>query len=1231
MTPAFDANTLEYSVLAEQMPIFSFAKQRSVDDKDLGQVAELKYNATGATITVTAVDGTTQRVYTINRTMEEVITSGKVDEFSIGTNVYTKLGKETYECTDKKPEEAIFVKRQYDSDSIVFVQSQTKMEWQVYGTENHTYVYNYPTTKSNNARLSDILVGGKSLEGFDPEYNEYTVTTDRTVLVQMIAAEAEQSISITQSQIAGGVEYQAIVTAADGSTKKTYTVKVVRPQSNDATLAGLFLDGVLVNGFRADSMNYVVTIPAPAIKIAQPKMPSVTYLAGHEGQTIEVEPGLLGETTTIEVNSEDRNDKNYYYLKVEAEPSHCVDLTGITVNGEVIEHFESGRHFYSVSLKTREVVIDYAADDRFLTVTQKGEEVRPDQYYIYTLHVMAEDNVTTSDYQIEIFVENQSSDNKLKNITLDGKDFVDFERALNPTLTYDEGNNNYTIILPAGTTTLPEVSAQLKMNGQSVLIEQQTNSVLLHVTAVDGTPNTYTLHFVVPLSKNADLSMIFLDGDPLEGFTPDYYFYQVTLPEGVHSLPDVAAQKGESSQTILPIEMDYNKLQATIKVQAEDTTTRLSTYVVVFHYSQSNADTLMMIYADGVGLENFTPHTFYYNDSLAVGTQVFPDLSWEEKDQWQTITMDTVLANENSMIRQIHVTAESGKKSTYTVSYTIRKSAIDTLQMIYIDQRALPGFNAEQTEYSYTLSAAQASGLSGLTPEVEYIAGDEYQTVSVTQATDSLSGKSLGYKSVITVTAATGATRTYTIHYPVELSTNATLNMIMIGGKPISNYDAERFNYKVEIDMEASVPVVSVVKKEDAQTYEIRVLEDTVLVEVFAENVEYTQTYTLVFDRQKSSITTLRDIIITDDSGATLPTSIFAFRSKDYEYTINIPYNAEDAEPIPAIETILEDPQQSVERIETELPNGDVQVSLFVTAPNGEDQAEYSLTFHFVKNNDATLKAIYLNEVLLPGFDSKVTEYDYVWPYGSTSDDFFDADAITYLLSDELAVSKVWVDESGVIFIQVIAQDGETELNYIIRQIIGKDNDCSLISIFLGEDSLRGFDPEETFYTYYLMEGINPPAVDAIPHSENAEVSIREVAAGDTCTIICTAADGTERRYYIYFAVSTLNDALLPTENDVLLKRIPGTFQLLAATIRKDVSIVLYDQNGHMLYNATVPVSDPNDVEVISDADNKDRLNKVIDERSGLIIDILPNQIYFYSFYSQGKKKIKSGKFIAVP
>ena len=62
------------------------------------------------------------------------------------------------------------------------------------------------------------------------------------------------------------------------------------------------------------------------------------------------------------------------------------------------------------------------------------------------------------------------------------------------------------------------------------------------VTAPDGqTKRTYYLDFQTPKSKNANLSMIYLDGDSINNikyttdpFKPDYYFYTVTLREGVH-------------------------------------------------------------------------------------------------------------------------------------------------------------------------------------------------------------------------------------------------------------------------------------------------------------------------------------------------------------------------------------------------------------------------------------------------------------------------------------------------------------------------------------------------------------------------------------------------------------------------------------------------------------------------------------------------------------------------
>ena len=82
------------------------------------------------------------------------------------------------------------------------------------------------------------------------------------------------------------------------------------------------------------------------------------------------------------------------------------------------------------------------------------------------------------------------------------------------------------------------------------------------------------------------------------------------------------------------------------------------------------------------------------------------------------------------------------------------------------------------------------------------------------------------------------------------------------------------------------------------------------------------------------------------------------------------------------------------------------------------------------------------------------------------------------------------------------------------------------------------------------------------------------------------------------------------------------------------MTFVLYDQYGHLLYYSVVPDADPNDVIVGKTMDQAgkeiDVLLNVTDPNSGLIIDIIPNQIYFYSFVEAGAKIIKSGKLIAV-
>lgn len=1224
----YDKDVHSYDITATNWPLISYEKN---SDK---QVVEL----INGVITVTAENGATG-TYTINRLDPTETTNAVISEFEKGTNVISDFGGNNTERNEDKPDEVIKFKRAYAADSVVFVQTPDSMEWLVYGSVNNRYIWRYPTELSNNAYLANITQDGVDLADFVKTNFEYDITSDSTTVLASFVADEGQTLVTSIREVEGGVEYTAEVTAENGFDKNTYKITVKRPMSNIATLDSILLDDVMVEGFAPTTMVYDVTLPVPAVKTAEPKMPNITYAVGHPGQKVTVEQlgTLNGDQTILAVESEDGSITRYY-LTIASQKSSCADLTGITVNGKPVDHFETGRHFYSTSLNTEDIVIDYTADDRFLRVEHIVDTVIPHHELKYTLHVVAEDG-STSDYMIEIYIENQSNDAKLANITLDGKNFEDFERALNEDLAFDPANNNYIINLPSGTTIVPEVSAQLKIDGQTVEIIHKVNpetnftdSILLEVTAVDGVEkNTYTLKFLVPLSQNADLSMIFLDGDSLKNFDPTYYFYQVELPVGVHTMPEVAVQKGEAGQTIKDIVIDQDKLQATIKVLAEDKTVRENTYVVVFHLTQSEEDKLDMIYEDGQPLSGFDENTMYYTLSLPVGTSNFPDLGWLEKDDYQTITMDTVEATLNTLIRQIIVTSESGKKNTYTVSYTIEKSDVDTLQMLFIDHKPLANFEGKTVVYLDTLSAAYAAELAGQLPIVEYTVGDEYQTVLVSQVPeDELSGKSLGYKSIITVTAATGKTRIYTIHYPVELSNDATLNMINVSAKPLANYDSERFNYRLEIAKEASVPVVTVIKKEEAQTYEIRALGDTVQIVVWAESKKDSAIYTLTFERLKSANTMLRDIILTDiNTGERLPSSEFPYRPEVYSYIVNVPYDSkkELISLIPSIEPEFYEEEQTADTMVHYLPDGDIQIDITVTAANEEDQAIYSIIFHFVKPADATLASLTIKGEELIDFHPTKTEYVYAHPYGTDPADYFTIDEVKYVLSDSLAVDTMYMDESGVINIVVVAQDGRTSITYLISQITAEDGDNALAWITIDGDTIPGFDPEVLFYTYYVFES-DMPSLNAEPRSENADVDKGRVTAGDTTTIICTAADGSERYYYVYFAITTVNPGDEATSGDVLIKRVPGAMQLAAYTVRQGVSIALYDQYGHLLYNERVPVANPNDTEIVEDSDKKEFLNDVDGFNSGLIIDVLPGQPYFYCFYYNGKMKLASGKIM---
>ena len=1224
---SFQPDQTEYNITVSRMPLITFEKQNDQQTVVL----------TDGVLTVTAESGKTG-TYTIHRLDPVITPNGTISAFEINDNVLTDFGGDEREKTAVKPTSYIAFTRAQATDSVLFVQAPDKMTWFV-PTTGIVYSWIYPTTQSSNANLAAIIIDGADYDEFMPSELEYELTSDTTMVIVAVAAEEEQQLTTIASAVEGGVVYTTDVKAEDGTTK-TYKLTVSRPKGTSAALAGILLDGVMLDGFHPDTLNYVVTLPAQqGAKTAQPKMPSVTYLAGQKGQKVTIEPAALGEQTVLTVESEDRSAVKYYYLTVKAEPSHCADLTGISVNGEWIERFEPGRHFYSVSLQTEQIEIDYTSEDRYLNVTHRKGTIEAGHKYCDTLCVVAEDGTTIVNYIVEIYVENQSNDAQLASILLNDMDFVtyglksDINRNIKP---FDPGQNEYHINVKKDS--VPSVSARLKMDGQTVQIIPFKDSVFLDVTAVDGTKNMYKLYFEYKKSTNTALKWIVINDDTIPSPTSHLYTYD-KLKMG-DELPIVEA---EAVDVMAEVNIDNTKNPIIITVTPEDKTYNPETWNILCDFQPDTVKTLEMIYLNGKPMEGFNPYIFAYDSVMDPG-ETFPKIDygeWTPRDasQWPYIDSITVSIDpvEHIWIHQTTVTAQDGSTNKpYILTFRIRKWDVDTLESIEVENIPLAGFSGQEQEYYNTFTPEQVANLNGRAPIIKWFKGEEHQYVDSAYVPDSYKGKSLGYKHVLTVKAENNTTRTYTVHYPVTPSSDATLQMINIDETPLKEFDPERNNYKKELEFGLPVPNVTAVTWNDDQIVKQYQQGDTVSIDVWAEDRTY-NTYTIVFERIKSTISTLSNIIITDAEGKQFPYELFYFSPEEYEYNIILPYDPNMTDLVlPEMNIIKSDPFQTVEVTQTQLTEVDIEVSIRVIAPNGEDESEYKLTFTFTLNNDASLQGFTLagsDEVLL--FDEN-NNYTIKLAYGSDSTSFYTSEDVGVIKNDPMATDSIYM-EDGVIMIVVTARDGKSQSTYTITQRISLDTVNTLKMIYIDGIELRGFDPEITDYVYLLKNGSTAcPEVTAVSTHSTATVDITPMPVNDTTLIICTPQDSTDinlrKVYRIYFKESTVNDALEPTANDVFIKRVAGAPQLFVATIRKDVTFVLFDQNGHMLFFEEVPDAEPNSVQVDKYAEQTDiLLNVDVDPNSGLLVDIIPGQIYFYSFVEAGKKTITSGKIMTLP
>jgi len=1252
MTPNFSANVFDYTIAGNEWPAILVEKlydAQSIRMQD-------------GEITVTAANGTTLQ-YHLHLQPTAPTTSGQLSELELDGNLITDFQSDRYEYALPRPELMNFVRKDA-SDSVIYIQTPDSLIWQVYGSEYHRYKVIQVGGQPSLTDLKGIYVNGQMLDGFNTQLHDYVLYTDSAVQLSALGMNEHQTIAVDLTDKV----YTITVTAQDGTQGTPYIVTLLPTQSSDATLQAIYLDNALLNGFNPSTFTYQVVLPAGTYKQAEPTVPHIGYITTDPKATVEIELGGLNSATKLIVNSSDGTHRNAYELTFTAEPSHNTQLSAIAVNEVPIAEFESGRHYYSAQVAPGEVSFDWRSLDNFQTVSI--DTLADNQY---ALHVVAQDGVNSEDYFLEIFTANLSNDATLADILIDDKPMSEFRVDLNPDLIFNSGLNKYTINIPAHMITLPEVAATLKMDGQSVEMQQTDATVYLKVTAEDGSTNTYILKFVGTLSQNTNLKAIYMDGEPYANFQADQHFYFIDLPNGQHQMPDLIPLKAESAQQWDTASVSLSiGTQMSITVTAEDQV-HTSEYVIVFQLHPSDVDTLRMLSGDSL---HYQADLFNYYATIPYNAaHQFPDLDWEAGDAYQTILLDTIEHSDYSLTRQLIVTAENGNRNRYTITYSMVPSGVTTLRMIYLNgQDSLPGFVPTTTDYLYTLPVG-----STILPHLDADFDAATQSVEVVSISPIVPNAIAATQFI--VTAQNGDTRTYTVTLMVAADTTATLRMISYNGQPVPRFDEQIMDYTISYTKkDAELPVITFTKHDELQRVDIIVADSNLVqLHVTAADGISTATYSIAFLPYLSDNGQLEAIYLND-------TLLPGFTPIQDAYEIQIA----TMDDLPQITYARSDSAQQVSVTtsyrynDDDLPY-DVIQTLKVVPENGTDTSYYELVFHIKANTplrpeqseNALLAALYLRGEVLSqslGFDQdfspEIINYYLTYEVGSDLSLFYQSSDVLAIPQDSLAtivgydteVKRTAKDTADneltvatCIHITVKAPAGNL-ITYNIYQelLLDSANQVTelLVADYMGTlRSLVEFEPGVYYYEYTLSDTrSNAPAFEL--HYANTESRFacvrlglgnnsRVVDADDqinyamddseddpTYHIYYRAENGDKFTYKIKFRRSEIKRAQNPMEGDVLIQHVPGSTQIAVASLRANVVFALYNMAGSMIRTIKLEEGNPNDFETITDGFGQTYFGHVSDFSSCTILTLEANVVYFWAFTENGKRKIKSGKLI---
>lgn len=515
--------------------------------------------------------------------------------------------------------------------------------------DKKTYTIKINRAKNDNANLSLLAVSGYVLvPTFDSEIYDYEVTVDaikEKLLASEVTAEPEDSNAKVEkseeiSLSTTNDNYYIIKVTAENGNIKTYTIKVIRPKSSDATIKEVKLTGATISpAFTPNNKDYVLTVPYGKTDfrveaIANVKTTTITGNGNYK---------LSDGKVIITSQAEDGTVLVYNFTIVEA-LSNDATLSDLNVSGYPLD-----KTFYSTTLNysigdlpygTTQLRINATPNNALSTIEYYVDGVKQESNIVnipeilgsktISVKVLANDKVTTQTYNISYNI--VASDNSYLSKLVSSVGTIDFIKT----------NSNYNITVDNEITSVDltleteDKNATITVNGatsftpKTVTISDLNignNSISILVTAQNATTRTYNLvikRLDKQASNDAYLSSLSVDGYEFDKeFTMNQEEYSIgQIPFETDKLTvNATANMGTSkiSYLVNGIKQDSNvvtipKIEGTsaivVQVTAEDGKT-VKNYKITYTKTASTNAYLSNIIVSKGNL-SFNKNTFAY-------------------------------------------------------------------------------------------------------------------------------------------------------------------------------------------------------------------------------------------------------------------------------------------------------------------------------------------------------------------------------------------------------------------------------------------------------------------------------------------------------------------------------------------------------------------------------------------------------------------------------------------